>query len=165
MTRITDVGFVQLFSGVKVCMSKPTPLKSFNRSHLNFAEARGFRDEASGLEQKPKMSFEVGRKEFTRTVFAAASFSALSAIYSPRQTDAFASPFAAPMDLVARVGQRAPRRPEERLFEEDLFYPDYFAGVWKTESKLVSVTCPAGYKLFGKPGSFEAAQRVSMRHY
>lgn len=104
------------------------------------------------------MTWHVSRRQFAQTVFSAASLGAMFA--APGAVEAILSPFAAPENLISRIAQKTPPRPEAKLFEEDLFYPDYFAGVWDTESKLISVTCPAGYKLFGRPGSFESARRV-----
>lgn len=66
-----------------------------------------------------------------------------------------------PEDLVKRLGKKAPGLPSQHVFQTDLFYPDYMAGVWETQSTLRGVACPAGYKLFGPSGSFEMAEKVS----
>lgn len=110
----------------------------------------------------PICGYEViPRRHFLRTLTSGVSLSLLSTSLSPSEAQATINiPLAKPEDLVARIGQNASRRPVTHLFQDDIYYPDYFAGVWNTESTLVSVTCPAGYKLFGRPGSYENAQRV-----
>lgn len=100
------------------------------------------------------MSDQLSRRHFARALLLNAALT--TEFVKPSSAGALQSPFAAPENLA----QKAPPRPKARLFEEDIFYPDYFAGVWETESKLISVMCPAGYKLFGRPGSFESARRV-----
>lgn len=104
------------------------------------------------------MTGQVSRRQFGQLLLSGASLGAIFA--APGVVEAIPSPFSTPENLISRVAQTAPPRPEAILFEEDIFYPDYFVGVWDTESKLISVTCPAGYKLFGRPGSFEYAERV-----
>ena len=104
------------------------------------------------------MSDQLSRRHFARALLLNAALA--TEFVKPSSVAALQSPFTAPENLIARFAQKAPPRPKARLFEEDIFYPDYFAGVWETESKLISVMCPAGYKLFGRPGSFESAQRV-----
>lgn len=62
-------------------------------------------------------------------------------------------------DLMTRV-TKVNVPPLQGLFQKDLYFPEFFAGTWDVESTLLSVECPAGYKLFGRQGSFEAAQSV-----
>lgn len=109
------------------------------------------------------MTRQPSRRQFVQILFSGAGLAAAFGVHT--SAEALPSPFASPENLISRVAQKAPHRPDAKLFEEDLFYPDYFAGVWDTESKLISVTCPAGYKLFGRPGSFESAQHVSALLY
>lgn len=102
------------------------------------------------------------RRLFLRKLTFAMSLGLLGISSFPHEASAILNlPFAKPEDLIARTRQGAPKRPVRHLFQNDIYYPDYFAGVWNTESTLVSVTCPAGYKLFGRLGTFENAQRVS----
>ncbi|CAN8070771.1 unnamed protein product [Agarophyton chilense] len=77
---------------------------------------------------------------------------------APR-AEAVYNPFGPPPDLVMRLKQRTPEEMAERLFQEDLHYPEFFAGKWKSISTLLSVACPAGYKLFGRTGAFEEAKK------
>lgn len=103
------------------------------------------------------------RRHFLQKLTSGMSLGLLGASSCAREASAIVTlPFTKPEDLIARMRQGAPKRPVTHLFQNDIYYPDYFAGVWNTESTLVSVTCPAGYKLFGRPGTFENAQRVSV---
>lgn len=68
-----------------------------------------------------------------------------------------------PESVLSRLNRAAPGQPKRRVYANDFFYPDYFLGAWTVRSTLLSVQCPAGYKLFGRPGSFEEAQKVCFR--
>lgn len=106
-------------------------------------------------------AFRLNRRQFASIVLQSLALSTGFSISGQRSAEGAFGPFVAPEDLKIRLAKGAPGRPEEKLFQEDIFYPDYFAGVWKTESKLLSVSCPAGYKLFGRTGAFEQARAVS----
>lgn len=45
----------------------------------------------------------------------------------------------------------------ETSMSSDLYYPDWFSGLWETTSTLRAVGAPAGYKLFGRSGAYEQA--------
>lgn len=105
---------------------------------------------------KPRRS----RREFLRISLSFVAC-AESLVQAPRPAEAFSNIFAAPEDLPTRLEQRVSQEIPERIFQSNLYFPDYFTGTWDTESTLLSATCPAGYKLFGRPGSFEEATKVS----
>lgn len=108
------------------------------------------------------MVIRASRRQLLHYVTATSSLYLAALLTTPDETQAVPNLFLSkPEDLKLRVAQRAPPRPKARLLTPDIFYPDYFVGTWDTESKMISVTCPAGYKLFGRPGSFESAQKVS----
>lgn len=67
--------------------------------------------------------------------------------------------------LLGRVTGNGLEEPRRKLYSDDLYYPLHFRGLWKVRSTLVSVQCPAGYKLFGQRGSFERAQQVSFSSF
>ncbi|KAI0567599.1 hypothetical protein FGB62_1g315 [Gracilaria domingensis] len=100
----------------------------------------------------------VSRRDMMR--WAIAGISLFSLGQTPQSVEAALNPFASPPDLVKRLKQKTSEEMTERLFQEDLYYPDFFAGTWKTSSTLLSVACPAGYKLFGRTGSFEEAKKI-----
>lgn len=105
--------------------------------------------------------FDIDRRRFSASIISSATIWAVETI-CPRGAHALSSPFAQREDLSLRLGRQAPGRPGANIFSDDLFYPNYFAGVWKSKSTLKSVACPAGYKLFGRMGSYEAAMEVSI---
>lgn len=106
--------------------------------------------------------FSTDRRRFLALAYSTVAMSVVEAI-RPRGVYAFQSPFAKREDLVIRLSRQSPGRPNGDMFGDDLFYPNYFAGVWKSKSTLKAVASPAGYKLFGRPGSYEAA--VDVRTY
>lgn len=48
-----------------------------------------------------------------------------------------------------------------RLKSEDVFYPEWMAGIWSSASTLTGVQSPAGETVFGPPGSLDNARKVS----
>jgi len=46
-----------------------------------------------------------------------------------------------------------------RLNSEDVFYPDWMAGIWSSASTLTGVQSPAGETAFGPPGSLDNARK------
>lgn len=62
--------------------------------------------------------------------------------------------------LPARFNLAVPPRPRNDVMSlrEDVNYPAYFQGRWRVWSTLTYVAAPAGYRLFGREGAFEAAQ-------
>lgn len=145
-----------LHVGKPNCFAQPLPIFIWPNKKLESSEKLNM-----SLSEDSKTSSVVNRRTFAQLVLSSFSFYTLESARNPSPASAVPSLFASPIDLISRVGERAPKRPPEKLFGEDIYYPDFFAGVWKTESKMISVTCPSGYKLFGRPGTFEAAQRVS----
>lgn len=103
----------------------------------------------------------ISRRTFNRTSLAGIASSILFHHGIIRSAQAISSPFATPDDLAQRLVTRLTREPASKLYQSDIFYPEYFTGLWQTESTLLAVECPAGYKLFGRPGSFEATKEVS----
>eukprot|EP00737_Agarophyton_chilense_P004567 gb/GEZJ01005840.1/.p1 GENE.gb/GEZJ01005840.1/~~gb/GEZJ01005840.1/.p1 ORF type:complete len:173 (-),score=16.79 gb/GEZJ01005840.1/:375-893(-) len=100
----------------------------------------------------------ISRRGLMRWAVAVLGGSMYSIDQAPR-AEAVYNPFGPPPDLVMRLKQRTPEEMAERLFQEDLHYPEFFAGKWKSISTLLSVACPAGYKLFGRTGAFEEAKK------
>lgn len=156
------LNFASAITLVKPFRSAPAPPNHFccNSGLQDSKKREVFTTQLS--REELNMSLDVNRRGFAQLALSSLSVFVLKGALAPSPSAAIASPFATPIDLIARVGQRVPRRPQEKLFEDDIYYPDYFAGVWRTESMLISVTCPAGYKLFGRPGTFEAVQRVCL---
>lgn len=72
------------------------------------------------------------------------------------------NPFAEQQDLISHLEHAIPHPPISKIFQRDLYFPPSFQGTWDTYSTLLSVACPAGYKLFGRQGSFESAQKVRL---
>lgn len=107
-----------------------------------------------------RIESHVSRRDIVRWAVSGISGVFLGSLV-PRPAEAIYNPFAPPPDIVARLKQRLSEEAPERRFQEDLYYPTFFAGTWKTNSTLLSVACPAGYKLFGRLGSFEDAKKVS----
>mmetsp|Transcript_23084 Transcript_23084/g.92367 ORF Transcript_23084/g.92367 Transcript_23084/m.92367 type:complete len:298 (+) Transcript_23084:317-1210(+) len=46
-----------------------------------------------------------------------------------------------------------------RLNSEDVFYPEWMAGIWSSASTLTGVQSPAGETVFGPPGSLDNARK------
>lgn len=104
--------------------------------------------------------YRISRRNFGDLFANVAIASAISTL-EPTSTLGVSLPGAQKERLVFRLLQAAPGRPKNQITAKDLFYPIYFAGLWKIRSTLLSVACPAGYNLFGRPGSYEAAVNVS----
>ena len=62
------------------------------------------------------------------------------------------------VDLRTRYLQRAPGRLATQWRVAELELPPWCKGTWMATSTLRSITAPAGYKLFGRTGSYEAAR-------
>lgn len=83
-------------------------------------------------------------------------------LHRVQPTLALPFPLEKPEAVIDRLNRSAPPQPKHKVYAKDLFYPDHFLGAWTVRSTLLSVQCPAGYKLFGRPGSFEDVQKVSV---
>lgn len=113
----------------------------------------------SGDARTDTKSESVSRRCFLTTViYAAPTMCALLSNARP----SIGIPFMTekPESVLSRLNRAAPGQPKRKVYANDLFYPDYFLGAWTVRSTLLSVQCPAGYKLFGRPGSFEEVQKV-----
>lgn len=106
----------------------------------------------------PRASLPVTRRVFWQATLAGLTCSA--AVPTVFATELFPNILSKPQDLSARLSEPALPRPPPALFAPDLYYPESFLGTFTVSSVCVSVTCPAGERLFGRPGAFATAREV-----
>ena len=149
---------------VVACLAAASALRESSSLGRAWRPTRETRDESmlresprASLEPSLAPSLEPSRRGDASRREALASAAAMTA--------AAASPaLALPSDnagalttLRRRAGQRTGALPSYGLDARDVYYPDWFSGLWRVESKAIDVSAPLGPGLFGGNASLAAA--------
>ena len=128
-----------------VLVSAPDPLSSESQLHAALDERGGSNED----------TVSAARRTALKSFLALSTFAGIS--FSPVPASAAAAEEASLPSLRQRV-EGGVSAPSTYVIESpDVFYPDWFNGVWSTESTTLSVEAPAGIALFGGNRSYQAA--------